>query len=80
MRPAIFGLALAALPLALSLTMGRPAAADSAGPDTGLPQPPRTECRPLYSTAPAPVGPASADPERATEGLVLVGTACGPAR
>jgi len=76
MRPAIFGLALTALPLALSL----PAAADSAGPDIGLPNPPRIECRPLYAPAPAPVGPASTNPEQATEGLVLVGTACAPAR
>ncbi|WP_043335403.1 hypothetical protein [Belnapia moabensis] len=76
MRHAIFGLALAALPLVLSL----PAAADNDEPDIGLPQPPRHECRPLYTTTPAPIGPASADPEQATEGLVLVGTVCTPAR
>ncbi len=76
MRPAIFGLCLAVLPLALSL----PAAADNGEPDTGLPQPPRIECRPLYTTAPAPIGPASGNPEQATEGLVLIGTICTPAR
>jgi len=76
MRPAIFGLVLAVLPLALSL----PAAADNGEPDTGLPQAPRIECRPVYTAAPASIGPASANAEQATEGLVLIGTVCAPAR
>lgn len=76
MHHAILGLALAVLPLALS----PPAAAGSGEADIGLPQPPRFECRPLYTAAPAPIGPASTNPEQATEGLVLIGTACTPAR
>ncbi|WP_043364063.1 hypothetical protein [Belnapia sp. F-4-1] len=85
MRHAIFGLALATLPLAFlpaaaqqATPQPRPAAA-TAEPDIGLPHPPLVECRPLYAPAPLAIGPASVNQEQATEGLVLIGTACTPA-
>ena len=84
MRTVVLGLVLAALPLALSL----PAAAaetaaprpqpvgDTAEPDLGLPYSPRLQCRPVYTPAHRPIGPASTSPEQATEGLLLLGMAC----
>ncbi|MBL6077651.1 hypothetical protein JMJ56_06505 [Belnapia sp. T18] len=86
MRFVVFGIFMAALPLALSLPAVAETAAPqplpaavSAEPDIGLPRPPRLDCRQVYAPAPMPIGPASAHPEQATEGLLLLGMACSHA-
>ncbi len=80
----LFGLSLAVLPLALvpgvaagEATAPRPAQVSAAiQPDVSLPQPPLVDCRAVYAPAAMAIGPASADPEQATEGLLLLGMAC----
>ncbi len=81
MRYAILGLSLATMPLvvAASLTAAAqpalPVAAE-AGPDVGLPHPPSVQCRPVYAPVAVTLGPARADAERRTEGLLLIGMVC----
>ncbi|CAA9209643.1 MAG: hypothetical protein AVDCRST_MAG27-1097 [uncultured Craurococcus sp.] len=84
MRHVLFGLSLAVLSLALvpglataEATTPQPARVSAAiQPDVSLPQPPLVDCRPVYAPAAMAIGPASANPEQATEGFLLIGTAC----